>query len=513
MSERPLARAALTVGLGNVGSRVLGLVRELVIAALFGATAPTDAFRAAFRVPLALYDLTVGGMVSSALVPTFAGYLAQGDEAALRRAANAVGALLVAVLLAACVAAAALAGPMMEALAAGYDAAVRAESAGLLRAMTPALLLMGLSGLFSALLYAQDRFLPSALALTCFNAGVVVAALLLHPALGVGSLAAGVVAGAALQAGVQWWALRRWFTVVRVALRHPAVRQVLSLYAPVALGLVVSTAAIAIDTNLASRTGEGSLAALGFATTLVQLPLGLVATGVSTAALPRLARAAGSTGDAMVYKRSLAEGLRMVLLAILPATAGLVVLREPVVRLLFERGAFDAEATARTAVAFLAYAPGLPAAALDQVLVNGYYARRNTRTPVLVGVAAVGVYLAAALALLGPLGMAGLALANSLQWLAHLAMMAWLTHRALGGLAGLGLGSTALRAAVGSGALAAAVGAGAAAVGADTARGLPALTAAVALLGLLGACSYLGVLAVIGRAELQLLAGALRRRQ
>lgn len=512
MTERSLARAALVVGLGSAGSRVLGLVRELVIAALFGATAPTDAFRAAFRVPLALYDLIVGGMVSSALVPTFASYLARNDEASLRRAVNAVGALLLVALVIIAVAVGVWAVPIMDALGAGYDAAVRAQSVDLLRVMLPALVFMGATGLLSALLYAQDRFLPPALALTCFNAGVVVTAFVLHPAFGVLSLAFGVVTGALLQAALQLWALRGWFTSLTLSFRHPAVRHVLGLYTPVALGLIVSTLTIAIDTNLASRTGEGSLAAMGFATTLVQLPLGLVATGVSTAALPRLARSAGIAGDTLMqYKRALVEGLRIVLLMILPAAVGLVLLREPVIRLLFERGAFDEAATARTALAFLAYAPGLPAAALDQVLVNGYYARQDTRTPVIVGVLAVVVYLVSALLLLEPLGMPGLALANSLQWTSHLLMMVLLTHRSLGGLSGFDLGGTALRALLAVAVMAGVVFLAAAALQTEEIRGLPALLALVAGLGVLGATVYAGALAVLGRKDLRLLTGALRR--
>ncbi len=508
MSQRPLARAALIVGLGNVGSRLLGLLRELVIAGLFGATASTDAFRAAFRVPLALYDLLVGGMVSSALVPTFAAYVRSGDRESLRRAATAVGMVLVLVLLTATLATGLLAEPLMALLASGYAPEVQAQAAGLLRWMLPALVLMGSTGLLSALLYAQDRFLPPAIAVMCFNAGVVLAAFLLHPVLGILSLAIGVVAGALVQGGIQFWAARQWFAWMWPRLRHPAVVQVARLYSPVALGLLVSTATIALDTHLASRTGEGSLAAMGFATTLVQLPLGLVASGVSTAALPRLAR---SAGDPAEYRRALAESLCIVLLAIVPAAVGLLVLRTPVVRLLFERGAFDDAATVRTALAFLAYAPGLPAAALDQVLVNGYYARQNTRTPVLVGVFSVGVYLVTALLLLEPLGMAGLCIANSAQWVSHLVLMLALTQRSTGGLGGLGLGPTTARCLLASGLMGGAVWAAAAALQLDTARGLLALGPAVGILGAGGVALYAGVLAVMGLDDLRLLASGLRR--
>lgn len=507
--EPAIARSALIVGLGNVGSRVLGLVREQVIAGLFGASASTDAFRVAFRVPLTIYDLLVGGMISAALVPVFSGYLAAGRVQELASLVGALGTLLL-LLLGAIVALLALvAGPLMDAIAAGYDEPVRTAAAGLLRVLLPGLMFMGLSGLATAALYAQRRFGPPAMAVTGFNSGIIVLGLLLHSRFGVLSLAAGVVAGSAVQFLVQLVALRRAGFSWSLHLAHPGLSEVLRLYLPVALGLVVSTAGVLIDTNLASRTGEGGLAAMGFATTLVQLPLGLVAAGVSSAVLPILAaQAPPSSIPFPGYKAALVMGLRLVLLTIVPAAVGLVLLRVPIVRLLFQRGAFDTEATSRTATAFLAYAPGLPAAALDQILIQGYYARRRTLTPVLVGIISVGAYLVTALTLLEPMGMPGLALANSVQWCTHLAIMAALTHRAVGGLGGLGLGGTATRCLVGSGAMAVLL-VGAQVLGlADTvplALYLPVLIA-------LAAALYVLVLARTSPADLRLLAGALRRR-
>lgn len=459
MNQERVARSAFVIGLGNVGSRVLGLVREQVIAALFGATAPTDAFRVALRVPLALHDLLIGGMVSAALVPVFSGYLARGEAQEVRRVLQVLAALVLLVLTCLVAGLIAAAAPLMSWLAAGYPAEVQALSVQLVQLLLPALVVMGLSALLTAYLNAQERFGRAALAVMAFNAGIVVCALALHDSLGIVSLALGVLAGALLQVLLQLDRKLLSFRS-RLALTHPGVREVFRLYSPVALGLVVSTIGIAIDTNLASRTGEGNLAAMGFATTLVQFPLGLVATGVSAAVLPTLSRAAPSVSPTTQasaagpsdsasavrdYRAALGLGLRLVWLAILPATLGLVALREPVIRLAFQRGAFDETAAARTAAAFLGYAPGLPAAALDQVLIFGFYARRNTITPVLVGVLGVAVYLGVAVSLLGPLGMPGLALANSAQWVTHMVVMALLTHHTLGGLAGLGLGATLWR--------------------------------------------------------------------
>lgn len=190
------------------------------------------------------------------------------------------------------------------------------------------------------------------------------------------------------------------------------------------------------------------MAAMRFATTLVQFPLGLVGSAVAFAVLPTLSRhaAAGpAPNGANAYKATLARGISMVLMLIVPASVGLAVLREPLVRLLFQHGAFDAEATARTALAFLCYSPSIPFAAVDQLLIFAFYARKNTVTPVLVGVAGVVVYLAVALTLLPTLGMAGLVLANSAQWIVHALILLTLLWRTIGGLRGYGLGWSTLK--------------------------------------------------------------------
>jgi putative peptidoglycan lipid II flippase len=183
---------------------------------------------------------------------------------------------------------------------------------------------------------------------------------------------------------------------------------------------------------------------MNYATRLIQFPLGLVGMAISLAVLPSLskhasaltaARHGGEAGDddLVAYRQTLTFGVRMVLLLMVPATVGLMLLREPFVQLLFERGRFGAEETARTALVFLAYAPQLPFTALDQLLIVAFYARKDTRTPVLVGVAGVGLYLASALALIAPLDVAGLALANAIQNSAHgLVLLALLERAGLG---------------------------------------------------------------------------------
>ena len=306
------------------------------------------------------------------------------------------------------------------------------------------MLFLGLSGVTTALLYARRQFTLPAFVVTVYNLGIITTALALGGSLGTTSLVLGIVIGAFLQIALQAPGLRGFQYSFVVDLHHPGVRRIARLYLPVVAGLVVSQLGVLIDRNLASQTGEGSMAAMRFATTLVQFPLGLVGSAVAFAVLPTLSRhaAAPSATGGDAYKATLVRGISMVLMLIVPASVGLAVLREPLVRLLFQHGAFDAEATARTALAFLCYSPSIPFAAVDQLLIFAFYARQNTVTPVLVGVLGVAVYLAVALTLLPRLGMAGLVLANSAQWVVHALILLVLLWRAIGGLRGYGLGWT-----------------------------------------------------------------------
>jgi putative peptidoglycan lipid II flippase len=237
-------------------------------------------------------------------------------------------------------------------------------------------------------------------------------------------------------------------------LHHPALRRILVLYLPIALGLLISNVQVAIDRRLASGTGASSIAWMDRATTLVQMPHGLVAVAISLAVLPTLSQAS-ALGDRQGFHRMLGLGLRMVLVLTIPATLGLLVLAQPVVALLFQHGRFTVQDTFWTSWALRYYLVGLVFAAIDWPLNYGFYARQNTLTPALVGVFSVVVYLVVALALLRPLGMLGLVLADSAKHIGHASVMLFLTRRQLGSLAQWGLGTTAVKSLVAGGVMAA----------------------------------------------------------
>lgn len=448
-----IAGAAALITLGNLLSRLLGLVRESVIAGLFGKSVVTSAFTTAATVPTMLYDLVVGGAVSAALIPVFAGYAASEDpeaDADLGRAVGSVAALVLGIAAAASAILIVFAPLLVQVLGVGTADTAFALTVDLVRLVLPSVALLGLSSVLTALLYARQRFVYPAFAVACYNLGIVGGALALAPRLGPSGLALGVLIGAGLQLALQIAGLRQEHLQIAVDFRHPAVRRVLTLYAPVALGLVVTQLGVVVDRNLAWRTGEDSLAVMRFATTLVQLPLGLIAAAVSFAILPRLAGFANDEDGLQAYGRMLSRGLRIVLIGMLPTTAMLVALREPIVRLIFERQAFDAAATSLTADTFLFYAPMLPFAAVDQLLIFAFYARKNTITPMLVGVAGVVIYVTCGLLLIGPfgLGLRGLVIANTLQNSLHAVILAILLRRLVGPGFGDEVGQTIWRSAL-----------------------------------------------------------------
>ena len=440
-----IAQAAGLIALGNIASRVLGLVREQLIAYLFGATGLVSAFGIANKVPKMIYELLVGGMLSAALVPVFSQVAEQKGRPALWALFSRVASLLAVVLAALVLLLEVLAPQIAWLLGGGFEPELQAALARMLRIITPAVLLFGLSGVVTGLLYALRRFAFPAFAAAVFNLGIIIAAPLLAGRLDAYSLAVGVLLGSVLQLLIQIPAMRDVRFRFRLDLSDPALRRILVLYLPIALGLIVSNVQVAIDQRLASSTGESSIAWMDRATTLIQLPHGLVAVAISLAVLPTLSRQSAA-GDQEGFRRTLGLGLRLVLVLIIPATLGLLVMAEPITSLIFEHGKFTANDTFWTAWALRCYLAGLVFAAIDWPLNYAFYARQDTLTPALVGILSVGVYLAVALALIKPLGMLGLVLADSAKHLSHAITMLILTWRRIGNLSDQKLGQTTAKA-------------------------------------------------------------------
>lgn len=501
---RSVAIAALLISVGNIASRLLGLIREPIIAYFFGRGLETDAFRLAWTVPNTVYDMLINGAVSAALVPVFS-ELIEDDRDEFWRVASAVISIALAMLTGLIVLVLWQAPLIVGLLAQPDQVELRALTTSLVRLLMPTVLLMGISGLTTAILHAQRRFLLPAFVGTTFNLGMIIGIFLFAESLGPTAMAAGALIGAIGQVAVQLPGLRGSRLRLSFNTTHPAVRRILILYGPVALGIGFSILGMLIDRWLASGF-PGAPSAMHYATTLVQFPLGLVASAVALAVLPTLSRQNAAANEA-AFRSTLAMGLKVVLLLVLPATAGLAVLAEPITQLVFERGQFNSTDTAITALALLLYLPGLPAAAIDQVLIFAFYARKNTLTPNLIQGAAILCYLLAALPLLWltELGFLALVIGNSAQWIGHALITYWLLTRAVP-LRGQRLGEAALKGVLASALMALAVWGGAALL-----RDLPVLVQ-VAVAGGVGAVLYLGLSAALRLEALGFFVTAVRAR-
>jgi putative peptidoglycan lipid II flippase len=436
-----IAFLALIIMVGNVFSRVLGLVREQLAASLFGTGDAIAAFTVADNLQTLLFDLMVSGALQAALVPVLTQWAA--PDLAIRREFRQIGGTLIVlaslVLGGLAVAGMAAAPDLVEGLvwfsgqpdARGEE--TRELTIRLVRIVLPAAVLLGIGTLLQAMLFAMGRVAAPALSTAVRNLTIIIGAVALSAPLGVESMAWGTTAGALAIVLIQIWPLARAgaLPILGLDLRHPALRQMLALYVPVFLGLLFNSAAVVVDRGLAWGAGEHALGAMRYATTLVQLVLGIVAAAISLASLPALSRHF-SANDEFAYGVTLGRSLTLVTVLIFPATFGLAALSTPIASLLFGYGATDDTGVRQITLALLGYLPGTLAAAYDQVLIFAFYARRNTRTPVLIGVLSVGVYFLVAFATVDAFGMMGLVVANSVQFIVHAGLMWWLARQGFG---------------------------------------------------------------------------------
>ncbi|MGI8689735.1 MAG: murein biosynthesis integral membrane protein MurJ [Thermomicrobiales bacterium] len=428
-----IAGAALIVMIGTVFSRFVAIPRESLIASMFGDGVVTGSFTIAENVLTIFLDLLLSGIASAVLVPVLSEYV--GDDQRDRLGVL-VGKLLTLVVVGGGVMLLLLelgargVAWAMTGIGGNHESYDRALIVSLTRGILPALLLLGVASVLQSTLYALQRFTMPALSLAARNGSVVLAVLVLGRSLGVHSLVVGILVGAFLLVALQIPGFRGTGLRIRpsFAWRDPAIKRIGLLYLPVFLGLLLNAWALIIDRNLAETTGQHGIAAMRFATQVQQLTVGMVVTAISIATLPRLSRAAAEM-DEDAFGRTLALGMRLVTTLVLPATLGLIALSWPLVNLLFNHGKATTEGVHEIRVALIGYAIGLPFVAWDQLLLFAFYARKNTRTPVIVGAFSVVVLLAVSFALIVPFGVLGLVLANSAQFAFHAVVMFMLARR------------------------------------------------------------------------------------
>jgi putative peptidoglycan lipid II flippase len=400
-ADRLNTRGAAVVGLAVLCSRVLGLAREQIFAALFGGGRVMDAFTIAFRIPNLLRDLFAEGALSTAFVTVFSRTGALEDDASAWRLANKV-ATLAAVSLSVITVLGILSAPwLVGLLAPGFDPEKAALTVTLTRVMYPFILLVSLAALVMGMLNARNVFGVPAMASSFFNLGSIIAGVLIglwiDPHFGeraILGLAIGTLIGGALQLLVQLPTLRAQGYVWHADFhwRDPGVRAILRLMGPSVIAASTTQVNVLVNSVFASKLGDGPTFWLTVAFRLMQLPLGIFGVALGTVALPLLARMA-ATGNTAGFRSELARGMRLAFLMTIPASVGLMVLAEPIISVLYQHGRFGAHETAESAGALQFYAIGLCGYAALKVLVNAFYALDRRKTPMVVSFLAVGLNL------------------------------------------------------------------------------------------------------------------------
>lgn len=445
-ANRQIARAAGTVMLAFIVSNLVGLARQILMASAFGTQAGMDAFSAANRVTETLFNLVAGGALASAFIPTFTALLTQGDRRKAWRLASAITNLILLVLTLLCVLAAVFAPWIVRnILAPGFvdDPAKEALTISLMRLMLPSAIIFGLSGLIMGILNSHQVFFWPALAPAMYQVGMIFGILFLAPSMGIYGLAWGVLVGAGLHLLMQVPPLLRlkgeYFRTLGWG--SPDVSEVARLMAPRLLGVAVVQLNFWINTRLASQFVEGSVIALTLAFSLMLMPQAAIAQSIAIAAMPTLS-AQVALGKLNEMRASLAASLRGALLLSIPAAVGLILLRQPVIVLLYQRGEFDDQSTQLVAWALLWFVAGLVGHTIVEILSRAFYSLHDTRTPVLVGIVVMSLnvlfsYTFSAIFIrLGWMPHGGLALANSLATGLEAGALIYLMRRRLGSIEG-----------------------------------------------------------------------------
>ncbi|MGE5587971.1 MAG: murein biosynthesis integral membrane protein MurJ [Clostridia bacterium] len=424
-SREGLFKAAGIIAFVSIISKLLGFARETSLAAVFGATASTDAYLVGHTVPMLVFA-AVGAALGNTFIPVFSQVKQErGREAAFRTANSVINAVLILSL--GCVAVGELfAGALAHLVAPGFHGPARSLTVAMSRIMFPIIPFQGLSGIFTGMLQAESNFAAPALVSLAFNAVLIISILGLGPVFGIRAVAAGTVAAVAAQALLQVPALvrlgYRWKPILD--LRDPGLRRIGALVGPVLVATAVGQLGVVVDRVLASGLAEGSVAALNYGNRLMGLVPGIFGLAIVTVMYPTLAGFA-ATRDLVRFGKAFAEAAKMINFICVPVAVGMAVLRVPLVRLAFERGAFDARATEATAWALLFFCVGVGVFTLRDMANRAFFALQDTTTPMIVGAASVGINIGANLLLVGTLKHGGLALGTSLAGVFGVGVLLW----------------------------------------------------------------------------------------
>lgn len=415
MTRSALAKAVGAVAFLTVVSKILGFLREASLAAVFGATSDTDAYLVAQTIPYLLLA-TVSHALTTTFIPVYSHIREEhGNEASSCFASTVIWAVLgIGVVLV--FFGEIFAGALVSLVAPGFDGPIAELTAYLSRIILPMTVFQLLSGVLTGLLQADGQFsIPTAAGLLQ-TVSIIISILAFGPRFGIPAVAAGTLVGAMLSTLVKIPGLRltrfRWTGVFDH--RNPGIRRVGVLILPAIVGAGVSELNTLVDRILASGLPEGSVSALNYANRLMHLAPSTIGAPLVTVIYPTLAKMA-ARNDRSGLARSLADALGLVHFMLIPIAVGVLVLREPFVRIVFERGVFDTGATHETAWALLFLSPGIVVITMGSLVNRAFFALQDTTTPMVLGVVAVGVNIVLNLLLVGRLGQGGLALATSIS--------------------------------------------------------------------------------------------------
>ncbi|HET6781677.1 MAG TPA: murein biosynthesis integral membrane protein MurJ [bacterium] len=446
-----LARTASLIAAATVASRVLGLIREIVTAWLFGATNAKAAYVIAYYIPFFVQRLLLGGTLSIVFIPTISRYLAQRDEREARAVSGILFTLVFGIGMLMVIAGQVLAPLIIPLAAPGFAASpgLVTLAVQLTRIIFLAMLFLALSVFVTGYLQAHQEFTVPALAPLVFNVVIIGGTLLLGPAIGIQGLAISWILGTAAQFLVQLpSARRRGLRMLPLDLRHPAVGELGKLAVPAMLGLAVVEINAYVGRFFASllplTPGVNAVAVLDYAYEVIQAPVGIFAISIATALFPLLSWHAAADNTAEL-RTTTSLGLRATLFAIAPVAAIAIVMREPLIQLLFERGQFTAEATRAVAAAMAGYAIGLPAIAVYYVVTRTFYALHDMATPVRVGIFVIVLNAMLDYLLMRWLGAPGIALATAIVSTLNVGALLWILRGRLSGLEGRRLTRAAIR--------------------------------------------------------------------
>jgi len=439
-TTKTVTKAAGIMMVAILLSRILGVVREMVIASKFGVGVEVDAYGIAFQLPDLLYFLLSSGALSAAFIPVFTEFLTKGEEKEAWKVFSIVGTFIFAVLVVLIVVCEFLAPHLLPLVAPGvlknrelFDLSVL-----LTRVVLPAQMFFLIGGLVMATLYSRQHFVTPALGPIIYNVGIICGGLFLAGRLGIVGLTWGVLVGSFVgNFLLQIVVARRFGASFRPSLylRHPGVIKVGKLALPVMLGLSLPYVDVIINRAFASTLSEGAVAALNYANRLMQMPLGVFAQASAVALFPTLA-AQAARNEMKELRDGLNFGLRGVFFLTVPSSVLMIVLATPIVRMLFQQGEFVPKDAPYVAYALIFYSIGLAAWAGQAVASRGFYALQESMVPVISGTIVTFIFIPLNWLLMKPMGHGGLALATSIAVALHLSIMMELLRRRLGGLNG-----------------------------------------------------------------------------